>query len=420
MSAMIRCFYAYADEWRKSLSRLDLMRVATDSMYLGAATGVSGAAALMVSLIFTRLSTPEMYGQYRYIFSILGVIALFSLPGMNVAIARSSARGFDGTLWEGTKARLRFALLGSAVLVAIAGLLAYQGRPVLARAALVGAVLFPLLWPLDSYLFYFNGKRQFRRFATFTAVLALAPLLVLLVTVLVTDHVEYVILTNLLTVAGLNVMLMLHTLRGVGYNQPVDVEGLRYGWRVSGVNVIGTVHAHLANLVVGTFLGFTDLALFTVGTICAEMFKKAMDVLNLQMFPRLAAADKRDARVSLRRSLLIGFPVMLLTGMIVFVSLPVLVPLVFTAQYRESILYARVLIAGVILSFPGNQFNTYLASRGQARAQYRLLASALLVELVSLIILARQLGLLGVALAKSTVWVWQSLYGWWLVRRFRE
>jgi O-antigen/teichoic acid export membrane protein len=78
------------------------------------------------------------------------------------------------------------------------------------------------------------------------------------------------------------------------------------------------------------------------------------------------------------------------------------------------------LIAGVILSFPGNQFNTYLASRGQARAQYKLLASALLVELVSLIILARQLGLLGVALAKSILWVWQSLYGWWLVRRFRE
>ena len=121
--------------------------------------------SLMLSLIFTRLSTPEMYGQYQYIVSILGVIALFSLPGMNVAIVRASAQGFDRTLWEGTKTRLRFAFLGSVALAVIAGLLAYQGRPAMARAALISAVLFPLLSPLDSYLSYLNGKRQFRHFA---------------------------------------------------------------------------------------------------------------------------------------------------------------------------------------------------------------------------------------------------------------
>ncbi|MBM3469395.1 MAG: hypothetical protein FJX73_01175 [Armatimonadetes bacterium] len=97
-----------------------------------------------------------------------------------------------------------------------------------------------------------------------------------------------------------------------------------------------------------------------------------------------------------------------------------LVPAFFTAHYRDSVLVAQVLVAAVVLGFPGSQANSFLAARGHLRAQHWLAATALAAEVVSLALLTIRFGVAGVAAAKCVARVWHSLFGVALVPLVRR
>jgi O-antigen/teichoic acid export membrane protein len=369
-----------------------------------------------VALAFSHFSRPEVFGQYQYVNSMLGAVALFALPGMSVAIMRGSARGLDGTLWEGTRHRLRFSLLGSAVMLGLAGVFAARGQTSLARALIIVAALQPAVTSLDTYLAHLTGKRVFTAVALCEIVATLIPLVFLVVALAADGRLESAILAGMGGTALAHALFFAATRRRVA-NQRVDPEDVRYGRRVSGVYIIGTAHAHASSLIVGTLLGPVNLAVFAVSLVCAEVFRQAMVLLNTQLFPYLAAASEEDARALTRRSLAIGVPAVVVTGALGIALLPVVVPWLFTRRYVDSALYAQVLVGGMILSFWGNQYNNFMRARARVGAQYRLALSALVTELAATVALIGPLGLLGVAIAKGVTRLWYSAYAGWLIWR---
>jgi O-antigen/teichoic acid export membrane protein len=159
---------------------------------------------------------------------------------------------------------------------------------------------------------------------------------------------------------------------------------------------------------------------FSIGMAWWEILRQATSLVSLQMLPRMAAAGDDDARRFLRRSLIAGFPVAVAVGGAMVLAMPVLVPALFTVQYRESVLVAQVLIAAVALGFPGSQANSFLAARGHVRAQHWLAATAFAVEVVGLALLTLRFGVIGVAAAKCAARVWHSLFGVALVAMVRR
>ncbi|MDQ7849467.1 MAG: polysaccharide biosynthesis C-terminal domain-containing protein, partial [Armatimonadota bacterium] len=101
----------------------------------------------------------------------------------------------------------------------------------------------------------------------------------------------------------------------------------------------------------------------------------------------------------------------------VILAVPVVMGYLFPPMYRESVPYAQILVAGMIVAFVGNQVNTYFSARARAFPQYALGLSNFLVEVVFLVVLVPSYGLLGAVLARTIGRVWHSIYGWWLVRR---
>ncbi|MDI6773247.1 MAG: hypothetical protein QME77_11775, partial [bacterium] len=194
----------------------------------------------------------------------------------------------------------------------------------------------------------------------------------------------------------------------------------RYGRRLSPVYLISTGQTYLSGLVVGTALGPASLAVFSIGMVWWEILRQATSLVNLQMLPRMAAAGDDDARRLLRRSLIAGFPVAVAVGGVMVLAMPFLVPALFTAQYRESVLVAQVLVAAMALGFPGSQANSYLAARGHLRAQHWLAATAFAAEVLGLAAFTARFGVIGVAAAKFAARVWHSLFGMALVAMVRR
>lgn len=377
-------------------------------------------AGFGVAMAFAHLSTQEVYGQYKYMMSLLGVIGLSALPGMTVAVMRASARGDDSALREGMRARARASPLGVGILLVLALVLGAGGQPALGRALAIAALCFPLLTTLELYLPFLGGRQDYLRYAFFQSAVTALPVPVVVLALLAHGRLEAAALAWLATTVLLHAAFLRATARGLAPQAAADPEVVRYGRRLSPVYLISTGQTYLSGLVVGTALGPASLAVFSIGMVWWEILRQATSLVNLQMLPRMAAAGDDDARRLLRRSLAAGFPIAAAVGGVLVLTMPFLVPAIFTAQYRESVLAAQVLIAAMALGFPGSQANSYLAARGHLQAQHWLAATALAAEVVGLALLTSRFGVIGVAAAKCAARVWHSLFGVALVALVRR
>jgi len=376
---------------------------------------ISNGSALLLTYVFAHYTTQEVYGQYRYVISILGVAAILSLPGVNTAIAQAAARSFEGVLWEGTKLRLRYALLGSIGLFLVAASI-YLSKDTLGVTGglIITAVLFPLYYGLDTVTSFLHGKEHFRTFSAICCVLALLPTLATIAVTLLGSRLEGIIATQLGMTALLNVIFLRAISTRLVRNSDIDEGALDYGKRVSGISLVGTIHANLNSLIVGTFFGFVDLALFSIGEIFYKGLKQLIYVLTLQAFPKLAAKSDEDAVRTVIRSLKYTWAVFILACTAIIFALPRLIPLLFTVKYTESILYAQLLVVGVLLSFPGAQFVTYFASHKKMAQQYKVQLSFALVEVGAILVLVWFFGVLGIIFARIISRAWYSGYSWHL------
>ncbi|MCD5401516.1 oligosaccharide flippase family protein, partial [candidate division NPL-UPA2 bacterium] len=65
-----------------SYFQLDLRYYIKNSFYLISAHAVSVVIGLMLSISFARFLPKETFGQYGFIMAIIGIVGIFTLPGM--------------------------------------------------------------------------------------------------------------------------------------------------------------------------------------------------------------------------------------------------------------------------------------------------------------------------------------------------
>jgi O-antigen/teichoic acid export membrane protein len=396
------------------------LRPALDSVLLAGGRGASMLAGFGMGMAFAHLSTQEVYGQYKYAMALLGMVGLTALPGMTVAVMRASARGDDGVLRAGMRARARASPIGVGILLVLAMVFGAWGQPALGRALAIAAICFPMLTTLELYLPFLGGRQDYLRYALFQSAVMALPVPVVVLVLLAHGRLEAAALAWLATTILLHAAFLRATARGVAFQAAADPEAVQYGRRLSPVYLVSTGQTYLSGLVVGTALGPASLAVFSIGMVWWEVLRQATSLVNLQMVPRMAAARDDDARRLLRRSLIAGFPTAVAVGGAMVLAMPMLVPALFTAHYRDSVLVAQVLVAAVALGFPGSQANSFLAARGHVRAQHWLAATAFAVEVVGLALLTMRFGVIGVAAAKCAARVWHSLFGVALVPLVRR
>src|SRR3989338_3757032 len=82
----------------EGILKTDMVYLVKGNSWLILSQVVSILASLAVDVAFANLITPEEYGNYKYVFSLAGIISAFTLSGLTVAVLRATARGHEGTL----------------------------------------------------------------------------------------------------------------------------------------------------------------------------------------------------------------------------------------------------------------------------------------------------------------------------------
>src|SRR4030042_1579708 len=114
--------------------------------------GITTAFALAISIVFTRLGSKELYGQYLFILGIFGLFSIISIPGVQICILRTASQGYDGVYRKATRFSFLWGLLGIPLLV-IAGIFIYLFKTRILGISLIAvAVFFPFEVSLQNWL----------------------------------------------------------------------------------------------------------------------------------------------------------------------------------------------------------------------------------------------------------------------------
>jgi O-antigen/teichoic acid export membrane protein len=382
--------------WGARKTHVDIAYVAKGGFWLTIGQAVATLTGFLVTVVLANLLTEEQYGSYKYILSLYGIIAVFSLSGMATAITRATAKGHEGVFRHGTRLTFLWGLGMTAFALVAGGYYLYKGNMLLGWSLGLIALFAPLLQSSALYFAYINGKRDYRTYTLFTILYSTLPPVALIVTALITTEVLWLVFVFLASETLVHVVQYWLTIRKYHPNNSMDGASTGYGKHLSLMNILGGVSFNLDKILVWQHLGAAPLALYAIATAPPQQLRYLSKILNTMALPRFSERSLEELQNTMRHKAILLFGIS--AGIVlVYVLLAPILYHVFFPKYEEAIIYSQV-FSLLILFFPATLFQQALTAHMQKKQLYVLQTVIPLTKISILMILLPLFGIWGVLL----------------------
>jgi O-antigen/teichoic acid export membrane protein len=373
----------------------------------------------VVSIAFARYLLKGTYGEYRYIFSLIGIASIFSLPGVGQTIVRSVARGFSGTFRRGIRIIFISSFGMSAVLFGFAVYFMQINNTALFLGLIVAAILVPFMEGLGGWRTYLDGKKEFKRKTKINIVIHFIYSTLMLATVLAIYKLEIplefsvalLVATYLITRAIPNIFILKKIYKTTPKDSKEEPQAIRYGLHLSASNIPGTVATYLDNLLLFHFLGPVSVAIYSFAIVFPEQIKALLSSFSAVGFPKLAEKSGSEIQSeNIKKTL----PKKIMRATLLSAAIVVLYIIVapyfyeiFFPRYLESVRLSQIFALSLI-TFPFAFFGTALVVEGNVKKIYFYRFGIPIVQIVALAVMVPMFG------------IWGAVYGRLLGRYFQH
>jgi len=336
--------------WSEKYFKTDMVYLASGGFWL--LFGQVGALvfSLGLAIIFGHYAAQDTYGNYKYIISLSSLLGIFSLSGLSTAVTRSAARGDEGALRQGFALNIRY---GAGIVVS--GLIAsayyfYTGNTFAAVGLALAAVTLPFINGFSLYDSFLTGLKEFRLDALYSLGSLAFTTIALGITLLFFSQraiilVAVYFITNLASDA-LWYMLSNRRVR----NTKNDPEMLTYGFHLSLMSVIGAIADKIDSIVIFSFLGPVQLAVYSFAIAIPEQIKAVVKNIVPLSMPKFAQRSIADIKETIwGRVLLLGIAITATVAVYILIA-PFLFRYLFPV-YLDSVTYSQFYALSLIMSF---------------------------------------------------------------------
>lgn len=376
---------------------IDLAYFLSASLWTSIPTFTELFLNILASIVFATVLGAAAYGQYQFFISVITLLSLFALSGNTAAIISSVSKGYDKSFVDATRAAVLFSLLGSAAALAMS-MYFYFVKAELTVLFAAAALFFPFIYSMKSYIAYLTGKEEFKRNAHIYTLQLLFVNACLIGVVLFTRSVSAAALTYLVvwSVSGGAIYLYVkHTHRKSIAKSSTDSHLIKYSIHLTLMQIAPIVSSQLDKILIAYYLGFKVVALYAIAQNIAQLNQLALKPALRIVLPKLSKSDPYKTYVGIRKKLIW---MLALSGIICFANIiltPIVVHLLFPAEYAPLILYAQLLVFAYITNFATVLFQNYLAAHRWTKSQYKVSFITAAIKVVLLIALLPFFGVWG-------------------------
>jgi len=369
----------------ESYTKTDMVYLAKGSFWLILVHIVNALALFTLATLCSRLLSPEHYGAYRYLLSTVAVVGSLSLTGMNSAVLQGTAVGKIGFLRYATRLQLPWHIGLGLITILLSGYYWWHDNLVFATVLLVAGLSTPILYTLNTASAHLNGEKKYAWLASCSIGITSGTALLCGLTVWLTGSylamgIVYFISTALLTALTYFIVIKKEKL-------PIEKcpEHERFGWQMTGVNIIPLVATNLDKMIIFQLLGGTGLAIYYFATIFPEQIRGLLKIIPSLVLPKLSSRTEMTVHHQMLRG--VGATTLATTiavGLYILLA-PVLIGIFFPA-YLASINYSRLYAVSLIFIAPTMILLTHLQSTKNTRllSIHNISGAALQISLMSL------------------------------------
>jgi O-antigen/teichoic acid export membrane protein len=378
--------------------------------------GTAYLGIILSNFVVARMLPQQTFGEYQFFVAVLLFLAMLTLPGANMAIVQSVATGHDGSLVAGVRARVRWSLAGSAVMVMAAGYYAWRGDMTYAGCSLMVAAALPFYHPFDSYSSYYAAKQQFDRQATCLNAVSAATCLAVIVLATTGAGLMTLLAATFGLTGALNYGFYRRVRRSLPADSPPDPALGRYARQMSVYAALIYFVGRFDHLLLFFMLGPADLATYAIAISIPEQLATVADVLRSLLLPSLTQHGHLLDFRAWRRRMLLPSVLGVVATVAGIVALPWVLHVLFAGKYDHAAPLAQWVFIGVATVVPQKILQVFIESQKAVRSLHQLQYAGGIVKIGVLVATVPFFGLGGAVSAVLLMRLALLAASWWFTR----
>jgi len=381
--------------WGEKYTKTDNVYLAKGGFWLNGRQGLTFLSSFGLALLFARLIPKEVYGNYKYILSLAGLISTFSLTGISSAILQSVARGFPGTFILAVKILARWNSLVFAIAISVAIYYLANNNQTLGYGMVIVAFLFPAIRTFGVYESYTNGKRNFRQGAIYRGTVDIAAIFATAIGLFFTDSVLLLVAINLSTQFVLDAIFFKKIYQSITEEEKTMVEPgiIKFSKHLSLQNVLNNIASYVDKIFIFHFLGAAEVAIYTFATAIPQQVKGLASSLVFLITPKISQRNAKEAVGMIRGRFLLSLVILIPIIVLYVILAPVIFKILFPT-YTDSVSLTRWY--ALIFLLIGNLSGLVLTTQKAVKEQYILTTFGSTSQIVLMLVLFYQFGIVGI------------------------
>lgn len=360
---------------------------------------VGSASSFVVVVLLANILPKELFGQYRFVLSIISIFLIFTLPGLDASLVRSVARKHSVNLPKVVKTKISWGLLGSFASLVVAGYYFYHSNTELTYALVLCAFFLPFIEAYSVYYSYYRGKQDFKTSTIYDAISRIFQAILIVSVALFTKNVLALLSAYFIGQIIARFFFYKKTLRDEklqvateGLNEKESDNTIEYGKHLSTTSIVGTITSNMDKLLVWHFLGAEILAIYYIALTIPRNVILLCNVIPRIALPKFSINTwEPHERIKIMRKLFIFLGVLIIPALIYSLLVPFVIPIIFK-QYTASISVAVMLAFLIPLSPTNALIDQMLQARGAIKKIIFLQILAFIVFSTAFLILNQSLG----------------------------
>jgi len=302
---------------------------------------------VIITVIFARFTTQEIYGQYNLLISILAILSIISIPGLSVSALRSVSNGKHGVYLKAITLKFLWSLAGVPLLLIIGFWYYYSENTIMGICLLSAALFFPFYYSSSSWPVIYQGTKKFNKYSIFAIIkVSLSSLFIIAVIYNGTETVFPIFISYLIAHTGLNIFFFVLSLKDVENNE-TDNIWKQSGYKLTVFKFISLAYDYVDKLIIGFLLGPEKLAIYAIAVGINSYMGQLNGIVTRIIMPKLFNTSKKYFKDIFKKLIRIFSLGSVLSAFIMYFIVPWLITFLYSTKYSASISYSQIYIIAI-------------------------------------------------------------------------
>ena len=346
--------------WSEKYTKTDMVYLFNSSFWVFVGQAATSLSAFVVMVVLANVLPKEVLGEYRYLISVVSILMVFTLPGLDTSLTQSTARGYSGQLDLTIKSKMRWGLVGGLISVILSGYYFFNGNSSLGLSFGIIAPLLPIFGAYFAYFFYLQGKQKFSEASVIQALGRILFLIVMVTTAYLLPTASALIAAFLLaTIVSQNIGFK-WVQKKYPQKENIDPDVVGYGKHLSVLGAMGIIATNIDKILIWFFLGAIPTAVYSIATLLPLESIRSGRMIAQVVLPKFSSQSSIPSFSSIMKKLGI-MSVVVGVGWLLYYFLAPIFFSIFFPEYMEAVSYSIIAML-IVFTTPVYVIRAYFTS----------------------------------------------------------